>query len=170
MAYIKVYRSWLPYGKMKDRRGFISRRYGNGHSGTDSVGNQYDNPVCAIMDGTVMAVKYSESLGHIVEYENAAVKIAHYHLAKVLVKQGDAVKAGETVLAKEGGTGALATGKHLHTSMWVGDKMVDPEPYLSGEKTLPDTEETLRQEVQRLKEALAKANAALDAVRKAVAV
>ncbi|MBQ9082566.1 MAG: M23 family metallopeptidase [Clostridia bacterium] len=170
MAYIKVYRNWLPYGKMKDRRGFISRRYGNGHSGTDSVGNQYDNPVCAVVDGTVTAVRYSETLGHVVEYGNAAVKLAHYHLAKVLVKQGDAVQAGETVLGIEGGTGTMATGKHLHTSMWIGGGLTDPEPYLCGEKPLPGTEDVLKQEVQQLKEALTKANAVLEAVRKAVAL
>ena len=169
MAYIKIYRNWLPYGKMQDRRGFISRRYGNGHSGTDSVGNQYDNPVCAIIDGTVTEVRYSETLGHIVEYENAAVKIAYYHLAKVLVKQGEAVRAGETVLGVEGGTGALATGKHLHTSMWLEGEQVDPEAYLSGAKPLPVAADVLKKEVERLKAALAKANAVLEAVRKAVA-
>jgi murein DD-endopeptidase MepM/ murein hydrolase activator NlpD len=169
MAYIKVYKNWLPYRQMKDRRGFISRRYGSGHTGVDSVGNQYGNPVCAVTDGTVTAVRQSATLGNIVEYENAAVKIAHYHLAKGMVKPGDHVQAGETVLAIEGGTGSLATGKHLHTSMWIHGKEVDPEPYLCGEKTLPGTEEILKMEIEQLKTALAKANAKLDAVRKAVA-
>lgn len=169
MAYIKVYKNWLPYGQMKDRRGFISRQYGNGHSGVDSVGNQYGNPVCAVVDGTVTAVRQSATLGNIVEYENAAVKIAHYHLAKVMVKPGNAVRAGETVLAIEGGTGSLATGKHLHTTMWIDGKETDPEPYLCGAQALPGAEETLRKEVEKLKAELAKANAALEAVRKAVA-
>ncbi len=169
MAYIKVYKNWLPYDQMKDQRGFISRRYGNGHSGVDSVGNQYGNPVCAVVDGTVTAVRQSATLGNVVEYENAAVKIAHYHLAKVMVKPGSKVQAGETVLAIEGGTGSLAMGKHLHTSMWIHGKETDPEPYLCGEKPLPGTEEILKKEVEQLKAELAKANAKLEAVRKAVA-
>ena len=36
MKYIKVVPVWAPYAQMKDRRGFISRRFGNGHTGVDS--------------------------------------------------------------------------------------------------------------------------------------
>ena len=51
MAYKVIYKRWLPYAKMSDHRGFISQRYGNGHTGVDSVGNQYGNPVCAVLTG-----------------------------------------------------------------------------------------------------------------------
>ena len=136
MAYLKIHSKWLPYAQMSDPRGFISRRFGDDHSGVDSVGNAYGNPVCAILDGRVTNVYTSTTLGHVVEYGQGPVRIAHYHLAKVSVKVGQAVTAGRDILGTEGDTGSLATGKHLHTSLWIDDVLTDPEPYLSGEKKL----------------------------------
>ena len=140
MGYVKVYPKWLPYAQMNDRRGFISRRFGNGHSGVDSVGNQYGNPVCAVMDGRVTRVSSSASLGNIVEYGNGTARIAHYHLARAAVTVGQAVTAGETVLGVEGSSGSLAKGKHLHTSLWIDGVLTDPEPYLCGERVLETKE------------------------------
>ena len=110
MAYIKIYKKWLPYAKMSDTRGFISRQFGAGHTGVDSVGNLYGNKICAVMDGKVTRIDNSKTLGNVLEYENGNIRIAHYHLAKTLVKVGDNVKTGETLLAVEGSTGSLATG------------------------------------------------------------
>lgn len=135
MAYIKVYATWLPYGRMKDPRGFISKQFGAGHTGVDSVGNEYGNSVCAVMDGYVTRVSCSNTLGNMVEYAAGGVRFALYHLAKVNVSVGASVKKGD-ILGVEGATGSLATGKHLHTSMWINDVLVDPEPYLSGEKEI----------------------------------
>lgn len=172
MGYLKVYKKWLPYAGMADPRGFISQQFGGEHSGVDSVGNVYNNPVCAVMDGRVIRVDKTGALGNIVEYESGRVKIAHYHLAKVLVKEGDTVKSGDTVLGIEGSTGSLATGKHLHTSLWVDGVLSDPEAYLSGAKALPaeDRAAALEKQVQTLQAALAEAERKLDAVRKAVGV
>ena len=134
--YLKTINKYPPYALMKDKRGFISRLYGNGHTGVDSVGNTWANPVCAIIDGTVLEAYISASLGKVVLYGAGRVKIAYYHLAKISVKTGQTVTAGKTQVGIEGGTGALADGKHLHISIWIDDQLVDPLPYLTGAKTL----------------------------------
>ena len=136
--YVQIYRKWLPYARMSDTRGFISRRFdGKSHTGVDSVGNLLSNPICAVIGGTVTKVSSSPTLGNCVEYENGELKLAHYHLAEVKVTVGEHVHAGETVLGIEGRTGSLATGKHLHTSLWINGMLTDPEPYLSGQKAFP---------------------------------
>ena len=143
MAYLKVYKNWLPYALLNDKRGFISKRFGGGHTGIDSVGNQLNNQVCAIIDGKVTKSYVSATLGNVVEYGAGCVRIAYYHLASALVNVGDKVIAGKTAIGIEGKTGSLAKGKHLHVSVWINDVLVDPEPYLCGDKELSikETEE-----------------------------
>lgn len=113
-------------------------KYGvKGHSGVDSytvAGTIWD--VCAVCDATVTKVYYSSTVGNVVEYAYGNVRIAYYHLGKVYTKIGAAVKLG-TKIGVMGKTGALATGVHLHVSMWIDDKLVDPEPYMAGTKALP---------------------------------
>lgn len=140
--YIITYKNWLPYARAADRRGFISKRYGTGgHTGIDSVNDRYGNPVCAVLDGVVTGVYKTSLLGNVVEYTAGRVIIAHYHLAKVSVRTGDRVTAGQTVLGIEGSTGSLSNGKHLHTSMYVDGVLTDPEAYLSGEKSFDEFKE-----------------------------
>lgn len=141
MAYLKIIGKYPPYALMLDKRGFISRLYGGSHTGVDSVGNQWNNPVCAIIDGTVLEAYISASLGKVVVYGAGRVKIAYYHLAKMSVKVGQTVTAGKTQIGVEGNSGSLSDGKHLHISIWIDDQLVDPLPYLTGKKTLPTEEE-----------------------------
>ena len=136
MAYLITHKNWLPYGLMSDKRGFISKKFGGTHTGVDSVGNQYDNPVCAVIDGKVLLVTKSQTLGNCVEYGNDKVRIAYYHLKSVSVYVGQGIKVG-TKIGVEGATGSLATGKHLHTSLWIDGYLTDPEPYLSGRREFP---------------------------------
>lgn len=135
--YLKTINNYPPYALMTDKRGFISRLYGNGHTGVDSAGNTWANPVCAIIDGTVLEAYISASLGKVVLYGAGRVKIAYYHLATISVKVGQTVTAGKTQIGIEGNTGALADGKHLHASIWIDGVLVDPLPYLTGAKKLP---------------------------------
>ena len=139
MTYKVIYKRWLPYAKMSDHRGFISQRYGNGHTGVDSVGNQLSNPVCAVRSGTVTASKWDAAYGNVVEYASGNVTVRYCHLASRKVKTGDPVTAGQTVVGIEGATGSLVRkgAKHLHTMLWIDGKRVDPEPYLCGAKALP---------------------------------
>ena len=141
MNYEKIFTHWLPYGLMKDKRGFISRRFDGGHTGVDSVGNEYANPVCAVISGTVTASYYSNTLGHVVEYESGAVRVAHYHLAQRAVGVGATVIAGATKIGTEGSTGSLSSGKHLHTSTWINGELTDPELFLCGEQKFPEEAE-----------------------------
>ena len=143
MAYVKVYKKWLPYALMKDKRGFISLRFGSGHTGIDSVGNQYNNPVCAVIDGTVLEVYTSDTLGNVVKYGNGKVVVAYYHLAKTNVRVGQQVVAGKTLIGVEGKTGSISNGKHLHISVWIDGVLVDPELYLNGTKQFPVKEDDL---------------------------
>ena len=140
-TYIITYKSWLPYSSAADHRGFISKRCGGGHTGTDSVNDKPENPVCAVVDGIITGVYTTALLGNVVEYTAGRVMLAHYHLHKVFVKPGDRVQAGKSILAIEGSTGSLSTGKHLHTSMYVDGKLTDPEPYLSGQKSFDEFKE-----------------------------
>ena len=137
MAYLKIIGKYPPYALMLDKRGFISRLYGGSHSGVDSVGNQWDNPVCAIIDGVVLQAYISASLGKVVVYGAGRVKIAYYHLAKMSVKVGQTVTAGKTQIGVEGNSGSLSDGKHLHISIWIDDQLVNPLPYLCGTKAFP---------------------------------
>lgn len=139
MNYKIIYKRWLPYAKMSDHRGFISQRYGNGHTGVDSVGNQLSNPVCAVRSGTVTASRWDAAYGNVVEYASGNVTVRYCHLASRKVKTGDPVTAGQTVVGIEGATGSLVRkgAKHLHTMLWIDGKRVDPEPYLCGAKALP---------------------------------
>ena len=143
MAYVKIYKKWLPYALMKDQRGFISLRFGSRHTGIDSVGNQLNNPICAVINGTVLEVYTSETLGNVVKYGIGKIVIAYYHLAKIHVRVGQEVCAGKTLIGIEGSTGAVSKGKHLHTSVWIDGVLVDPEPYLSGTKQFPDEKDDL---------------------------
>lgn len=136
MGYLKTYSTWLPYKLMTDKRGFISLRFGNGHTGIDSVGNEYANKICAVMDGKITKVVKSTTLGNCVYYGAGGIEVAHYHLSSVSVKVGSTVEAGKTAVGVEGSTGTLAKGKHLHTSIWINGVLVDPEPYLCGDKEL----------------------------------
>lgn len=137
MAYLAVISNWAPYALMDDKRGFISRRFRDGHSGIDSVGNEWGNRVCAVINGTVSKVYTDPALGNVVEYGVENIRIAYYHLEKAAVKAGDSVQAGKTVIGTEGASGTLATGKHLHVSLWIDGVLTDPEPYLSGAKEWP---------------------------------
>lgn len=143
MAYICTYKNWLPYALMGDKRGFISKRFGSSHSGVDSVGNEVNNPVCAVINGKVLEVYTSSTLGKVVKYGRGNVVFAYYHLASTSVSVGQEVVAGKTKIGVEGSTGSLAKGKHLHTSMWIDGTLVDPEPYLGGSKPIVIKEDGL---------------------------
>ncbi len=88
--------------------------------------------IVAVADGVVTDVKKSETYGNILVYKlngtNKDVKVFYGHLDKVLVEVGEKVKQGEKV-AKCGETG-LVTGAHLHYSIYVDNKTVNPLTYV----------------------------------------
>lgn len=139
MAYKETIPHYPPYAAASDNRGFISQYFGAGHSGLDSVGNLFDMPVCAIFDGTVTNTAVTATTGNSVTYlsDNGRVKVQYLHLReKAALAEGAKVSKNQQ-LGREWSSGSLATGKHLHVSLWIDGVLVDPLPYMKGQKELP---------------------------------
>lgn len=114
------------------------RRYYNGkfasdyyHRGVDYAG-AYGSPVVAPAAGRVSLVG-QESKGFVIHGNcvgidhGQGVESIFLHLSRILVKEGDMVKAGQ-VIGAVGATGA-ATGPHLHWGLYVNGQSVDPSPW-----------------------------------------
>ena len=85
--------------------------------------------VKSIYNGKVLAVGESETFGKFVEIKlDNNYKIKYAHLSEVLVSKNDIVYKND-VVALSGKTG-LTTGAHLHYSLWNGETLIDPFPYL----------------------------------------
>ena len=135
MKYKAIIANYPPYCLLKDKRGYITKLFGSGHTGVDSIGNQWDNPVASWIDG-ICVCSYSETCGNIatVTSSNYRVKVVYMHLKNVATS-GD-VKARQQI-GIEGSTGTLSTGKHLHISLYIDGKLVNPLLYLQGKQKLP---------------------------------
>lgn len=118
------------------RTGLITRRYSNVHSGIDSC-TIAGLDVCTICTGTVQRVYKSITHGNCLEYGYAGVTVRYCHMAKITVKVGQQLPKGK-VVGQMGKTGTFAVGIHLHLSLLLNGKLVDPEPYLKGAKQLPE--------------------------------
>ena len=82
------------------------------HTGLDFVADEGEK-VKAAASGTVILAKFDIKNGNSIEikHEDGSVS-AYYHGAELLVKEGDAVNAGDEIMTV-GKTG-MATGAHLH--------------------------------------------------------
>ncbi|XGV98090.1 MAG: M23 family metallopeptidase [Leptolyngbya sp. BL-A-14] len=114
------------------------RRYYNGkfandyyHRGVDYAG-AYGSPVVAPAAGRVSLIG-QEAKGFVIHGNcigidhGQGVESIFLHLSRILVKEGDIVKAGQ-VIGAVGATGA-ATGPHLHWGLYVNGQSVDPSPW-----------------------------------------
>jgi murein DD-endopeptidase MepM/ murein hydrolase activator NlpD len=82
-------------------------------------------PVVAANAGTVLNASWLGIYGNCVILDHGmGVQSLYAHLSSLDVKVGDAVTRGQT-LGRSGGTG-LAAGDHLHFTMLVGGRMVNP--------------------------------------------
>ncbi len=94
------------------------------HSGTDfkaAIGTK----IKAINDGIVVLAKDRFYAGNsIVINHGQGVYSCYFHLSKMNYKEGDFVKKGE-IIALSGDTGRV-TGPHLHFSIRIHSKLVDP--------------------------------------------
>jgi murein DD-endopeptidase MepM/ murein hydrolase activator NlpD len=110
-----------------------------GHSGLDlraAAGSQ----VRAIADGTVsLTGTHYFAGGSVYLYHGSGVFSSYFHLSKILVKQGQKVKAGD-VVALSGATGRV-TGPHLHLGLYSNGVWLDPLPLLERDR-LPKNVET----------------------------
>ncbi len=112
--------------------GIISRPYdpAKSHFGVDIVANHYE-PVKAILDGTVIFSDWTLETGYIICVQHQHHLISVYkHNSNLLKKQGELVKAGETI-SFVGESGELSTGPHLHFELWHNGNTVNPEEFIS---------------------------------------
>ncbi len=94
------------------------------HSGTDfkaAIGTK----IKAINDGVVVLAKDRFYAGNSIIIDHGqGVYSCYFHLSKMNYKEGDFVKRGE-VIALSGDTGRV-TGPHLHFSIRINSKLIDP--------------------------------------------
>ena len=124
----------LPLDEIRRTAGFGDRRtyrYEDGkvdvaiHNGID-FGAPEGTAVVASGSGTVMMARARIVTGLSVVIEHLpGVYSLYYHLARILVREGQRVAAG-AVLGTVGSTG-LATGPHLHWELRAGGVAVDPD-------------------------------------------
>ncbi len=98
------------------------------HQGLD-IGGAKGSTVVSVLAGKVIDTGYSHSGGYYVEIDHGNGVISRYlHNSKILVSTGQYVDQGEAI-SKVGSTG-ISTGPHLHFSLVINGKNVDPYPYL----------------------------------------
>ena len=109
------------------------------HSGTDYGTNGKKLPQYAIEDGEILAATKAKdgALYVWVKYPRLGVKMLHYHLDSIKVKEGQKVDEN-TLLGYTGRTGK-ATGIHLHLGVkkLSGGGYIDPEKWAKEEYTAP---------------------------------
>ena len=100
------------------------------HGGLDIAAGG-GNEVIAVCDGVVTTATYHYSYGnYVVIYHGDGVSSLYAHMQNksLTVKVGDKVKRGQTI-GKVGTTGD-STGNHLHFSVIVNGKYLNPDDYL----------------------------------------
>lgn len=116
--------------------GRISSRYGanesirnHTHKGLDIAASN-GTPIKAAADGVVTYAKYnSGGYGNLVKISHGNGVESYYgHCSKLYVKEGQTVKAGDTIAAV-GSTG-YSTGNHLHFEIRLNGTQVNPQNYL----------------------------------------
>lgn len=107
----------------------LSCPYGRrGHKGVD-LRAPVGTPITASASGKVVLASYNGSYGNcvIIDHGNG-VSTLYAHASRLCTKEGDYVSAGE-VIALVGSTGN-STGYHMHFEIHVGDKRINPQPYI----------------------------------------
>ncbi len=106
-------------------------RWGKLHAGID-VAAPIGTPVVAVQKGIVIAAGLNavgNGYGNGIDIRHEDGSISRYaHAEKILVRVGQPVKQGETIMLM--GCSGHCTGPHVHFEIRVADKPVDPRPYL----------------------------------------
>ena len=103
-------------------------RWGTQHDGLD-IAAASGTPVRSVGAGTVVSAGWQDGYGNTVVLDHGdGVTTLYAHNSELVVKPGQRVSAGE-LISKVGSTGD-STGPHLHLEVKVGDRKVDPLPWL----------------------------------------
>ncbi len=98
------------------------------HNGIDIAG-PWKDPILAPADGTVIRAGKDRLLGRYVKLRHSGrIKTLYGHMAALAVKTGQKVERGD-VLGYMGNSGR-STGTHVHYSVSVDGKYVDPQDYI----------------------------------------
>jgi murein DD-endopeptidase MepM/ murein hydrolase activator NlpD len=113
-----------PYGAQR----ILNGKPKNPHRGLD-FRSPMDNPVKSAADGVVVLVgdHYYAGNSVYVDHGNGVVTM-YFHLARPMVKEGDTVQRGQVIGLT--GMSGRSTGPHLHFSVSVLGRLVDPAPLL----------------------------------------
>ncbi len=83
------------------------------HDGLD-IPKPYGTPVVPARSGRVIDAGWNEGYGQLVIIKHNNGETTRYgHLSKIMVKAGDLVQRGKTIIGRVGSTG-ISTGPHLH--------------------------------------------------------
>lgn len=107
------------------------------HDGVDYAG-KLGTFIRSVTDGKVSFAGgafqgHGGGFGNLVKVKQGIYEHFYGHLQKVLATNGQAVKAGQTLLGKLGSTGN-STGAHVHYEVRKNGTPVDPMPFLTGKK------------------------------------
>lgn len=98
------------------------------HAGQD-IASSIGTPVVATALGTVVTREYSSSYGnYVVLAHGNGIRTLYAHLSAFKCELGDHVRRGQ-VIGLLGNTGR-ATGPHVHYEVRLGDRTVDPLPWI----------------------------------------
>ncbi|MBU4514677.1 MAG: M23 family metallopeptidase [Proteobacteria bacterium] len=113
-----------PYGAQR----ILNGKPKNPHRGLD-FRSPMNNPVKSAADGVVILVgdHYYAGNSVYVDHGNGVVTL-YFHLAKAEVKKGDTVQRGQIIGLS--GMSGRSTGPHVHFSVSVLGRLVDPTPLL----------------------------------------
>ncbi|KXG76391.1 Murein DD-endopeptidase MepM [Fervidicola ferrireducens] len=122
---------WPVQGSITSHFGYRRSPFGKSmefHDGID-IAAPYGSEVRAAADGRVIFSGYKSGYGYMVEINHGYGHVTAYgHLSKILVREGQYVKKGQTI-GRVGSSGR-STGPHVHYMVKVNGSLVDPDEYL----------------------------------------
>lgn len=102
------------------------------HNGMD-IGASSGTPILSVYKGVVAKVAYTSLAGnYIMINHGSGLYTVYMHCSKVIAKEGQTVKQGQTI-ALVGSTGR-STAPHLHFSVRLNGEYVNPGPYIGYNK------------------------------------
>ncbi len=105
------------------------------HYGTDIVSDRI-SAIKTIANGTVIYSDWTVDNGYTIGIQHSGNLLSVYKHNSVLLKEvGDFVNAGDAI-AIYGNSGSLSTGPHLHFELWYNGTPLNPEDYISFDRSL----------------------------------